>query len=138
MMRKQRTQYDTVYGIFEIKVHDHCGQTTPELCRGWFDDPNEALECLHKWYNDENNKKRYDNDFYGYHYTYWHVIYARRCDDSPVFYDMGDYVKDLIDSGEWDKLSDEQKSIIVNGSDFRAKLRLLFEGKIKIKTNGTS
>jgi hypothetical protein len=51
-MRKQRTQYDTVYGIFEIKVHHHCGQTTPEFCRGWFDDPNEALECLHKWYND--------------------------------------------------------------------------------------
>jgi hypothetical protein len=30
------------------------------------------------------------------------------------------------------------ENAIVNYSDFCAKLRLIFEGKIKIKTNGTS
>ena len=124
-------EYQTYYGIYEIKKHDICSsEDKPILREGWFNTEQEAKECLDKYYNG-GNKKRYDNDFYGWHYDYWYVIYAWNdsLGHSPGFYDMNDYVKDLIDSGEWYNMTKEQRSIITACSPMSAQLRILFERK---------
>ena len=101
----------TKYGIFRLKKHDYQEQDKPVIARGWFDSPEEAKECLEKYYFN-GDYQRYDNDVYGYHYYYWYEIYAFDTDNPMQFYDMDDYVRDLVCSGEWYKLSEEQRKTI--------------------------
>jgi len=133
---KTRGKYDTYYGIFEVKKHDiDSSESKPELARGWFDTPEEAQQCLDEFYNG-GEWKRYDNDFYGWHYSYHYVIYAMNDGyGKNRFYDMDDYVRDMLKSGDWDKLSAEQKSMIASVSPVHTKFRLLLEGKMKLEVS---
>lgn len=113
------------FGIYSIKEHDHCGLTKPLLHEGYFNTYEEAKAQLDKLYHG-GKKQRYDNDFYGYHYWYWDAIYA----EPTYFYDMDDYVRDLVESGEWEKMTDEQRKIITSHSLAHTLLWLKLKNKL--------
>ena len=129
--KKEVGKYQTYYGIYAKKQHDLGDEEKPILVCGWFTDIEEAKERLKKKYHN-GEKLRNDNNVYGYHYTYWYEIYAFNDDlgFSPGFYDMNDYINDLLENGEWNKLTNEQKQILVQCSPYHTKLRLLLENKI--------
>ncbi|MBP5724379.1 MAG: hypothetical protein J6X18_12510 [Bacteroidales bacterium] len=124
------------YGIFEIVEHDSGRREKPSLHRGWFNTIEEAEEVLKDgYYNGE--KQRFDNDFYGIHYTYWDEIYASDTEHPIQFYDMDDYVRELVDgkTHSWNLLSDEQKEMVIKASPLETKFWLALKGKIDIKTD---
>ncbi|MBP5723365.1 MAG: hypothetical protein J6X18_07310 [Bacteroidales bacterium] len=123
----------TKYGIFQIKKHDYGWCEKPSLSWGWFNTIEEAQDHLKNYYHN-GEKRRQDNDFYGYHYTYWYEIYASDSEHPIQFYDMDDYVRDLVD-GEghlWDTMTDEQKEMLVSMSPPATKFWLILIGKINI------
>ena len=121
----------TKYAIYQIKEHDTIGRTKPILHCGFFNSEEEAIKELRKYYNN-GEKKRYDNDFYGWHYWYWDEIYAIDTERPIEFYDMDDYIRDLVMKGEWDKLAAEQKDIILRSSPLHSKLYLALKGKVQL------
>ena len=122
------------YGIYQIRNHDVVGEEKPQLHRGWFDTFEEAEKVLNESYNG-GKEKRYDNDFYGIHYSYRNVIYAVDTDFGLSFYDMDDYACDLVNSGKWDELTEEQKSMISKSFLPHTILWMMLNGKINLKTN---
>lgn len=131
IINPKHDKHSTYYGIYYCIQHDSgLASEKPQLISGWYSTPEEALDVLKKQY-DNGKKKRHDNDFYGHHYTYWYEIYAWNDEvgESPGFYDMSDYVNELLDSGEWYNLSKEQKQLIAACSPVHTQFKLLFEKK---------
>lgn len=122
------------YGIYQIKEHDYVGRETPHLSWGWFDTCEDAQNYLERWYHN-GEKQRYDNDFYGHHYAYWYEIYASDTEHPLYFYDMDDYVRDLVNGEEhiWDTLTNEQKDLICWACPLHTKfwLAALMKGRTK-------
>lgn len=124
------------YGIFQLKEHDSGWREKPSLSWGWFDTIEEAQYQLKKWYHN-GEKQRQDNNFYGWHYTYWYEIYASDTEHPIQFYDMDDYVRKLVNGEEhkWDVLTNEEKDMILGATPLNTKFWLALNGKIEINTS---